>query len=137
MAKLNPITEYKDPWKNLNDPEIRRTLRAFEAEINKFVGPWKYELWLLANGHIVKDSYFEVREVTIPDHICDQFNLPHGTKYRKPEFSSMKNMQDVMPKYLALRKLQSMTQYAKAQEAKEIPLPEPDLSDPEIQNLFQ
>lgn len=110
MAIQKQTTEYRDPW-DLSQPGVKETLRAFERELNAYEGPWKIEQWLLDHGHIIRDDYFRVLEVTLPD----------GRVVRKPEYSAIKNWDQCIPKYLALRKLQQQTAWAKAHE--EVPPP--------------
>lgn len=97
-----------EPQWDVHSPEIRRTLRVFEAEINRFEGPWKFELWMLANGCIDARGgfpYFQVIEVKLTD----------GKVFRKPEYTKLTSKAGPMiEKYRALQILQKMTKKAVA-----------------------
>lgn len=100
-----PQPEVKPAW-DVNNTEVRKILRAFEVEINKFKGPWRFEQWMVANGCInTRDPNYHMVKVKCPD----------GTIVLKPEYSSVNGLAFARAheKYTALRILQKMTKTAR------------------------
>lgn len=104
---------------DITDPFIKGELRKFETAINKFNGPWKFELWMAANGCINRrDPNFKIVEIR-----------KDGEVFQKVEFTSVLGVKyaAAQERYTALRKLQRKTLYARTVNT---PPPPPEETKP-------